>query len=556
MANAIINEKSPAAIQAGQRAEKRVFDALDRLPAPWKTFYTVEWRYLNHYGEVVGEADAVVFHPHWGVVVFEIKAGTVSVHGGQWYYASGQPMKQAPSEQARRNRYALIEKLTHRLKHDVENLTVTHAVWFPDVIWQGPVPDADFPSREFLLDRSALAEPEAALLKIFREASPQPQAWTIGQQQALKIILAPDCQQFVPLGVHVEDALQQLQSATEQQVQILRMLRNQSRLLVEGGAGTGKTMLACALARDHASQGRKVLLTCFNATLAQYLASCLHNEPNLTVSSFHHLAHKFTQEAGLPYDVPEGGAAQAERVQFFNEKSPELLIKAREQLGVHFDTVIVDEATDFSVTWWVALAELGKPDKPDEPGFSWYCFFDRNQNLFRQDQKWEPPFPGQPMVLDTNLRNTRQIGELAARMGGISTPQTFRVDVGVAPQFIISPDFAQMAVQLRKLLHNLLGAQQLKPEQIVVLSPYKHTSPAATWAAGLDRTPTVSDMVSGAPGCVRVGTVQGFKGMESDVVVLVGLDARTALHRENLYVGASRARSALYVLALKDAGLG
>ena len=158
MATEIINENVPAAIQAGQRAERRVFDALDRLPAPWQTFYTVEWRYLNHYGEVVGEADAVVFHPHWGVVVFEIKAGAVSVHGGQWYYAGGQPMNQAPSEQARRNRYALREKLTRRLKHDVENLTVTHAVWFPDVIWQGPVPDADFPSPEFLLDRSALAE--------------------------------------------------------------------------------------------------------------------------------------------------------------------------------------------------------------------------------------------------------------------------------------------------------------------------------------------------------------------------------------------------------------
>ena len=51
------------------------------------------------------------------------------------------------------------------------------------------------------------------------------------------------------------------------------------------------------------------------------------------------------------------------------------------------------------------------------------------------------------------------------------------------------------------------------------------------------------------------GTVQGFKGLESDVVVLVGIDLRCMRHPANLYVGASRARAALYVLALADAGL-
>ena len=49
--------------------------------------------------------------------------------------------------------------------------------------------------------------------------------------------------------------------------------------------------------------------------------------------------------------------------------------------------------------------------------------------------------------------------------------------------------------------------------------------------------------------------MQGFKGLESDVVVLVGIDLRCMRHPANLYVGASRARAALYVLALADTGL-
>ena len=39
-------------------------------------------------------------------------------------------------------------------------------------------------------------------------------------------------------------------------------------------------------------------------------------------------------------------------------------------------------------------------------------------------------------------------------------------------------------------------------------------------------------------------------------VVLVGIDARSMRHPATPYVGASRARAALYVLALADAGLG
>lgn len=52
-------------------------------------------------------------------------------------------------------------------------------------------------------------------------------------------------------------------------------------------------------------------------------------------------------------------------------------------------------------------------------------------------------------------------------------------------------------------------------------------------------------------GHIRVGTIQGFKGLESDVVILVGID-KTAFNRtELLYVGATRAKAALYLLFKK-----
>ncbi len=526
----------------GDYAESKVFETLDSLPLPWQYFQTVEWRNLDRCGESIGEADAVVFHPNHGLIVFEVKAGAVDVRDGVWYYASGLVMKQSPFSQARRNRYALIDKLNNRLgRNAMESLTVTHAAWFPEVVWRAPLPGTEAPSRSFLLDRSSLSEPEPSLLRIFREATPQAVAWTRSQQNALKEILAPDCHCLVPLATKVDEAVEAMHRATDEQILVLRMLRSQLRLLVEGGAGSGKTLLACALAREHALLGKSVLFTCFNMALANSISNSLADIPNITVMPFHELARTQAIAGGLAYEVPIEAEAAG---YFFREKSAELLLIAAENNSTRYDTIIVDEAADFATTWWIALEALG------QTGFSWYCFYDQHQSIFQEGTKWEPPFAAIPMTLDANLRNTKAIGKFAARLGGCQMQQTFRVIPGEPPSVLISQNFTEMAEQLRDLLHDLLNKEFLTLDQIVVLSPYRHTNSRSSWVVGLKKFAVTTEMVSPKPDQLRVGTIQGFKGLEANVVILVGIDSAATKYPQMLYVGASRARAALYVLSL------
>jgi hypothetical protein len=537
------NSRLMAAKKTGDAAEAKVLVALKALPTPWQVFNTVEWRKAGYHGEEVGEADIVLFHPQYGVVVFEIKAGQVHITEGTWFYASGRQMKQSPFSQARRNRFALIEKLEKRLgKTTLENLTITHAVWFPDVKWPKQLVIAEATSSHFIFDRNALSNPLPQLEKMFADirqiSSP---AWTKIQQNTLKELLAPDCLLLVPLANTLDDTVTQLHQATEQQIRVLRLLRTQKRLLVEGGAGSGKTLLATMMAREHAQQGKKVLLTCYNKALALQLAEQLSAyESQITVLHFHELVRVFCLQTGLSYQVPND---EQQRRQFFNDECPELLMMAAEKLPTSYDSLIVDEAADLSPTWWIALESLMNHD------FSWYCFYDTYQTIFHDNQQWQAPFEGQVMPLEVNLRNTQPIGELAVRLGKCPTP-TFAVSTGQNPYLTICQSFDVMAEALRQTLHQLIVEEAVVPERIVILSPYRHTNSQSTWAAGLNGVDLHTEMNVMAKGKVRIGTIQSFKGLESDVVILVGLTKHSLTQDELLYVATSRAKAALYVFSL------
>ncbi len=107
----------------------------------------------------------------------------------------------------------------------------------------------------------------------------------------------------------------------------------------------------------------------------------------------------------------------------------------------------------------------------------------------------------------------------------------------------------------RSAIQELTGKGKVAPENIVVLSPYKYTSEHLMIKDLVEKEELFTATVKGDSGSkVRIGTIQSFKGLESDVVILCGIDGKLpGCSPANLYVGAMRARVMLYVIRQRKA---
>ena len=82
---------------------------------------------------------------------------------------------------------------------------------------------------------------------------------------------------------------------TKEQFRIFRQALDNKRLIVNGIAGSGKTIIAKELAKELLDKKNKVLFLCFNRTLASTLRQEFRNQnlrDNIEISTFHHFARR------------------------------------------------------------------------------------------------------------------------------------------------------------------------------------------------------------------------------------------------------------------------
>ncbi len=116
----------------------------------------------------------------------------------------------------------------------------------------------------------------------------------------LKELLRPRFECYTGLGQATREAEQHLIRLTEKQCQHLLAARGNPRALLEGAAGTGKTLLAFEFAKECAAKKEKVLLVCYNVNLARLLQAKAADIPemvNVTIDNYHQLVKRLRKQA-------------------------------------------------------------------------------------------------------------------------------------------------------------------------------------------------------------------------------------------------------------------
>jgi len=534
------------------RSEREACQRLvDGLPETTQVFHSVPHVTQTDHGARDGEIDLIVLDPNQGFLVLEIKGGKEVGYDSDrdWYSTShgGQTHSiKDPFTQARRNLYSVRDRIRDAdifSRHEELPFTYGYGCVFPHaVIQDGAMPMHVRP--ELCIDARGLQNPEKAvegLIGFWRGKKGREEDAGEWAEAVAGRVLAPSFQAEADLRVRIEREQAQFVDLTGEQAKVYgRILQANRKALVQGVAGTGKTILAQRRATELAEGGEETLYLCFNRLLADHLAKELSGIQNLTVATFHELADVLSQRTRV-VEFPEDPDQE-----FWDEGAADLLLQAIEAIGTRYDALVVDEAQDFRETWWLPLRELVRPE-----GY-FYAFYDPEQNVY--DTNLEPieDLPTH-VPLTTNCRTTTRIREFAERLVDLGdVTDAKHLAEGEPVETYSFEDREEQIEILEDVVRHLKQDIGLSSSEIVLLSPFTYEkSVLGGRLAGYHIKPFNLEPPSEDTLCHS--TILGFKGMDAPAAVVFDvMTGHVASQDSHIYVGCSRAQNLLYLLHEKE----
>jgi hypothetical protein len=367
MANIIPKLTDTQISEIEPKSEQKVYKALyEQLPDSWLVVHSLEFvkKTSKDNGHGDREADFVIFAPEYGVLVIEVKGGGVECDGqtGQWYSIDKNQNKHEiknPLSQAKDAKYEIRNHL--ELKGG-KNILFAHAALFPDISNINALSSPAIPNN-ILGGSDKLSDLKTWLISIFNY-------WSGAQSNHDKLEVSGvniasqlygkqvTIQQSLASKIEIE--IEQQIILTNQQKSILRQLKKRKEAIIEGGAGTGKTVLALDHAQVLAKQGLKVLLLCYNERLGNKLKEKSQDIENLHPMSFHQFCHWRIKQVENDTDrkLLEESALNYPNEDKFNILMPDALINSYDISPITYDVIIIDEGQDFKDEYWLAIEEL------------------------------------------------------------------------------------------------------------------------------------------------------------------------------------------------------
>ena len=530
----------------GSEGEEQVYETLQELDSHYVVFHSFRWVGDGNRTDMDGEADFVVFHPDYGILVIEVKDGDISYENGCWYSTPRDTHQKkiiSPFLQAVSSKHRIIDELNKYMRFAPWTF---HAVWFTNF---DKSQLHDYPleaPREIILDRDDLNWPEEAIRKVFDFWYEQFKIRRIRlSDEGIKHcvdILQPTIRVAQTVRTSLEGQEKETVRLTNQQYALLHFLQEQEMAAIHGAAGTGKTILAVEKAKMLANNDEDVLLLCFNEFLWERLRNMELNH-HIIIHNERTLAEELMQDTTIPFKE-----VISRFELFFAENFEDATWK--------YKNVIIDEAQDFPSDVLAHIHRLVLAR-----GGIFYVFYDREQSIITRKlsdgslkenaNAWIDRSMDCRLVLYQNCRNTAEISKTLCCIGKIKTKGYVNENHGEIPLVQFCTQEKDIISAAESFVNQNIGAG-ISLSDMVILTTHTLKDSLLTKAEKIAKIPLSHRQ---EPGKIWFTTVRRFKGLEAKAVLIV--DTKTSelsdkISQRLLYVGCSRASAKLKVLILDD----
>jgi len=563
--------------------EIKVAKLLARLSKRW----TIRWGfyYTDNHG-VRREGDFLIFDPLHGLLVLEVKGHRLRQFAptGAW---EGDPET---------NRDHPLFQLDQEHAGVLRALDAVAPGWHP-VAKALCLPNEFIPegqtqfqgiARDQIVDRRDLDRFESVFGRFFGEQQPR----DITRHREIFVEVYGKGTKPEELRHFIDHNELLFRKQLTRQYQFLDMLEGNRQLLIEGGAGTGKTWNAVeqAVRLAEAGEGAKVLLLCYNIALGRLLRDLVSRRTlergEIVVFHWEELADHLLRECGLSNVAPGPEASREEKVRYYDHELPDLLLACVREAEFadrlpRYDALVVDEAQDHD-TAFAAGTESGDPD---DCGW-WTIYF----ALLREGTKapmalfydgaQRPPFRGsggfeirrlagrlsQPAFarLPHALRYTRPVYEFLETLRSpgteglvaqLSEPDDMPEGPEVVTTHLLGASNAEVEAEVRNVISGWVEAGYCRPEEVLILHTRTDLKKSALGGcrelAGL---PLIEYGTAPEPGtkAIRHLSINRAKGLDAVAVIVVGVAPFATITKTDdqytYFMGASRAKQLLAVV--------
>ena len=536
-------------------AERKMYDVLQELNL--KNACVLHSLGLpRHRSKIYGEIDFVVVCER-GVACLEIKGGRVECRDGQWTfidrYGTERVKPEGPFAQVTGNMFSLRDILKKRFEGNphMKNILMASGVVFPDITFHS---DSQEIIPEIIYDRTT-EDISEYMNRVFdywqqRQHREPSKLSPSDIREVVRFLRADFC--FIPsLNDRLEQVEQKLVRLTAEQAQLMEALGMNDHLIVEGGAGTGKTLLAAEFARRQLEQGARVLYLTYNKNLAHHVMRSLPETDQLKVVNIHALFGEY-----VPVDVEE---LQKDPQKYFAQILPERFydyISEKQSTDpdaadMQYDLLIMDEGQDILKPLYLYSLDCLLKGGLDHG--KWAVFYDEKQNIYNPEYQDGMDilrsYSHTKFRLFVNCRNTVQIGTYSAKASGVTFAEFMREN-GEEVGKISYEDEKDFGGKIKEIMKTLREGK-VSPGDITFLSPKKYqNSKLATLKLTVNE---LRDDFKPDPSVPVFATIQGFKGLDAKVVILCDVEAlRRETFSQYIYLAGTRARTLLYIVGTKD----